>query len=110
MAIELNIQRSGRAMLVEVTGEMDLQAAPALLFARDGDIDLVILDARRLAFTDGSGLNAIVALYHQLRAENATLRLVVRPESMMRRILRVTDLDTIIPIVDKPETSLAAVS
>jgi hypothetical protein len=28
MAIELNIQRSGRAMLVEVTGEMDLQAAP----------------------------------------------------------------------------------
>jgi hypothetical protein len=29
---------------------------------------------------------------------------------MMRRILRVTDLDTIIPIVDKPETSLVAAS
>ena len=110
MAIEMNVQRSGRAVLLEVTGEMDIRGAPALLVPPDGDVDLVILDARRLAFIDGSGLNAIVALYQQLREINATLRLVVKPESMMRRILRITDLDTIIPVIDKPEMSLVAAS
>jgi hypothetical protein len=29
---------------------------------------------------------------------------------MMRHILRIIDLDTIIPVVDKPETSLVAAS
>jgi hypothetical protein len=29
---------------------------------------------------------------------------------MMRRILRITDLDTIIPVIDKPEMSLVAAS
>jgi anti-anti-sigma factor len=108
MAIDVNIQRSGRAMLVEVVGDLDIEGASALSVGPDGDVDLVIVDARRLAFIDSSGLNAIVALYHQLRGENATLRLVVTPESMMRHILRITDLDTIIPVVDKLETSLVA--
>jgi hypothetical protein len=33
MAIEMNVQRSGRAVLLEVTGEMDIRGAPALLVA-----------------------------------------------------------------------------
>ena len=110
MAIEVDIQRSGRAVLVVVAGDLDIESASALSVAPDGDVDLVILDARRLSFIDCSGLDAIVALHRRLRAENATLRLVVRPESMMRHMLRITDLDTIIPIVAKPETRLVAVN
>jgi hypothetical protein len=70
MAVEVNIQRSGRAVLVEVTGELDIEGAAALSAAPDADVDLVILDARRLTFIDSSGLATIVALYQQLREEN----------------------------------------
>jgi hypothetical protein len=110
MAVEVNIQRSGRAVLVEVTGELDIEGAAALSAAPDADVDLV-------SWTHGSSPSSTAAdsppsspSTSSYGKKTATLRLFVRPESMMRHILRITDLDTGIPVVDKPETSLVAAS
>jgi anti-anti-sigma factor len=44
-----------------------------------------------------AGIGSIVALYHRVASHGAVLRLVVNPDSMVRRVLQITRIDELIP-------------
>ena len=81
-------------------GELDVSTAPTL----DAMIDLVsvvgadiVLDLRDLKFIDSIGLTRFVRL--RLKAEQYGHRLVLRrPPPNVLRVLRVTGLDTVMPV------------
>ena len=87
---ELSVTGSDRASLVRVTGPVDLQHAeqlleevrPLCLAPR-----VVVLDLRNADYVDSSGVRALMELDQAAGADNGELRLVVRPESRVARVL-----------------------
>lgn len=59
-------RREGRGSVLELVGELDLEAVPRLESeareAINGPSDMIEIDARRLTFVDSAGLKAILAV------------------------------------------------
>ena len=89
-------------VIVEVSGDLDVEGAPALDLAVPDGIRQVVVDARRLRFVDSSGLNAFVALHRKV-----PVRIVTAEHSGLRRLLALTGLDTVIDVYDSVDEALA---
>jgi anti-anti-sigma factor len=91
----------GRAVLA-VRGELDLCTLPALRSVLDALIDGghrdVVLDLAALEFMDAGGLGVIVGALGRLRASGGALSLR-SASAMVCRILAITGLDHIVPMV-----------
>lgn len=80
----------GHTTTIALTGEIDLDAAPALHAAvedclRNG-IRTITIDLAALDFCDVSGLNAFLSASERIASENGSLRLL-RPRPQMARLL-----------------------
>jgi anti-anti-sigma factor len=83
--------------LVRVAGELDLATAPELmsvLASRTGD---VLLDCSDLAFIDGAGLQVVMKAHAECRRRGAQF-VLLDPSPAVVRLLRLTDLDTVLPM------------
>ncbi|WP_326699944.1 STAS domain-containing protein [Streptomyces sp. NBC_01754] len=87
--------------VVTVTGELDVESAPAL---RTKALDLigqgsphVILDMAPVEFCDSSGLNALIAIVHQARAHDGSLSLA-GPPAQLARLLDMTGVGDLMPV------------
>lgn len=86
---------------VALTGELDLASAPHLQqvldqLCRDGFPE-VVLDLAGLDFLSAVGLGVFVRAHDQLRAAGGRL-ILDRPGPLTRRILAITELDTVLTI------------
>jgi anti-sigma B factor antagonist len=86
---------------VALTGELDLASAPQLQqvldqLCRDGFRE-VVLDLAGLDFLSAIGLEVFVRADDQLRAVGGRL-ILNRPRPLARRILALTELDTVLTI------------
>jgi anti-sigma B factor antagonist len=99
-------QTRGRLTTLTVTGELDLVSSPALereLEKAYGlPTDVILLDLRRLAFMDSTGLHLLVKA--QQRAEEAGRRLALtRGSDQVQRLLDLTGVADLVRIVESPE-------
>ncbi len=99
-------ERSGTTVNVQVLGELDLATAPRL----DAELErvraengtrCVILDLRRLAFLDSTGLESIIRLDAVARREGFEVAIVRGPRAV-ERLFAVMQLDAKLRIVDDP--------
>ncbi|GAC1320043.1 MAG: hypothetical protein NVSMB25_11700 [Thermoleophilaceae bacterium] len=94
---------------VAVTGELDLASAPQLegeLRGAQRDASLVVLDLRRLAFTDCAGMNVVVEAAVRAREHGSRL-VVVRGGPRIDLVLTLTKSSRFLEIVDlDPEDRL----
>ncbi|WP_028648913.1 STAS domain-containing protein [Nocardiopsis sp. CNT312] len=67
----------------------------------------VVLDCTDLAFIDSSGLRVLIRAHKTALSQQALLA-VAAPADRVRRTLRVTSLDTRIPVFDSVSEALAA--
>jgi anti-sigma B factor antagonist len=86
---------------VALIGELDLASAPHLQrvldeLCRDG-FQEIVLDLARLDFLSATGLEVFVHADDQLRAAGGRL-VLSRPGSRARRVLAITELDTVLTI------------
>jgi anti-sigma B factor antagonist len=94
------------AVWVSLRGELDLATAPVLEDAlaeaeSASDSPPIVLDLRRLAFIDSSGLRVMLAAAK--RAEEATRRFIlIRGSDQVDRVFRVTGTDRHLEVVDEP--------
>jgi anti-sigma B factor antagonist len=94
------------AIWVTLSGELDLATAPtlqaALQEAESGDAaHPIVLDLRRLAFIDSSGLRVVLAAAK--RAGDQGRRFVlVRGSDQVDRVFQVTGSDRHLEVVDEP--------
>ncbi len=93
--------------LVEVEGEIDLSTAPqlqrALLASAEGSPEVVV-DLRGVTFIDSTGVGVLFRVSKQVAAAGGEVRLVCGPGAV-RRVLKVSGLDRLVPVADGPDTA-----
>jgi anti-sigma B factor antagonist len=88
---------------IALTGELDLATAPQLaeelaLIPPDGT-ELLTLDLSGLTFVDSTGLSTFVAAFKQLGSQGVGM--VLRsPTASTRRVLEISGLDKLLPVID----------
>lgn len=105
----LEVRRDDRAVVIALSGELDLASSPALEeeLQRAGASQAanVIVDLRELDFMDSTGLSVLVRA-HQ-RAQDGQQRLVlVRGSQQVQRLLSLTGVSDRVMLVDTPEELL----
>jgi alpha,alpha-trehalase len=100
---EIDIANAGglKAALLEAVG---LEATG--LEAAEPGRALVVVDMSRTRFSDSAGLNALVAVARQARAEGGEVRLVVAGGAVAR-LMALTGVDRVIPVYASLEDALS---
>ena len=98
---------SGSRVEIAIEGELDLATAPQLdaEFGRVGaleGVELAVVDLRKLAFLDSTGLEAIMQFDARSRAAGAEM-VIVRGPRAVERLFAVMQLDQKLRIVDDPD-------
>ena len=83
--------RSGRWLVLEIAGEMDLQAGPFLSDLGD-DPCFVVFDLHQVTFIDCSSLRVLQNAQHRASDAGGAMRLAAVSEQVMR-VLTITRLD-----------------
>ncbi len=103
MDLSIKITENGSARVVRLEGSCDLATAPKLRQAlhslAGADVTEVFLDVRELQFIDSTGLGVVLGAMRRLRETGGTLR-IAGAQGIVRRVLEITDLDKVIPLVD----------
>jgi anti-sigma B factor antagonist len=102
---EIDVQEREGSVLVRLSGEIDLAAVEAIeteLLPLEKRFPTVILDLRGVTFLDSTGLRAIVSADARARKNGSELKIVRGPEQV-QKILYLSGLDKILPLVDPEE-------
>jgi anti-sigma B factor antagonist len=97
--------RDGDASWVRPIGELDLDTAPLLeqelARVREAGADRIVLDMRRLAFMDSTGLRLVIRWDTAARDEGFAFAIVPGGE-VVQRVFRLTGLHDHIPVAHLP--------
>jgi anti-sigma B factor antagonist len=101
----------GRALVITLSGEVDLLTAPqvAEAFDRDRrDHELVVLDLREVSFMDSMGVRMAMSMKLRTEGDGCALVLAAAEDAPARRIIRVAQLEDVFRWVRDPGEALAA--
>ena len=105
---QVQVTKDGDTGVVSVAGDFDVAAAArvegALLSLEDGTNQVIVLDLREVRFLDSTGLRTITSADARARREPHELRIVRGPEQV-QKLLHLTGMDKILPLVDSPDQS-----
>jgi anti-anti-sigma factor len=97
-------------VVLSAVGDFDLASVEVMRTAFGGalaDHSRVVLDLGRTTFADSTALGVMVAAGKKAAEEGGWLRLV-NPRPNVRKLLRVTGLDTVLGLYDTVSDALAA--
>lgn len=107
----VQVRDEDRAVVIGVSGELDLASSPALEQALErgaaAHADLVIVDLRELEFMDSTGLSVLVRA-HQRSTESGQRFGVVRGPQQVERLLTLTGVADRLTLADSPDELLTA--
>lgn len=113
MNLQVEQQTEGDALVVAVSGEVDLATAEslreALVAAEARPASALVLDLEQVGFLDSTGIGELVGVHRRLGKENRPLALVV-PEGPIRKILAITGMDSVLDLHHDRGSALAAVA
>src|ERR687887_10742 len=99
---EIRLDQRGDLVLAGIKGELDLSNVPAvrdqLLHAVPNTARALVLDLSETAYLDSSGIRLIFELSNRLRNRGQDLRVVVPDDSIVRRILMITEVHQVVPL------------
>ena len=104
-SFELQVVRNGRLTHISPCGELDIATAPqleqALAEATGDGVGEVVLDLRQLTFMDSTGLRTLAQA--SARADrNGVAISIVRGPRQIERVLEISGLGPLLPLVDAP--------
>jgi len=102
--LKIETEDHGRAYVVRLSGDVDLQTVTILQGALDGRVHNsrnVILDCQHLTFIDSTGLKLLADLYKQGRRF-----VLIAPSPTVRKILGITGLHMLMPVAASVEEAL----
>lgn len=91
-SVSVRGRRSGAWTILEVEGEMDIQALPLVADLLRGRVVGVVLELHAVTFMDASGLGMMVDVQRRTRDAGGCLRLAA-PSSSVRKVLVLTGCD-----------------
>ena len=102
---DIQVQEGEDAAHVRLSGEIDLAAVEAIettLRPLEEHYPALVLDLRGVTFLDSTGLRAIVSADARARKNGLDLKIVRGPEQV-QKILYLSGLDKILPLIDPDE-------
>jgi anti-sigma B factor antagonist len=102
---EIAVEEHEEFVLVGLVGEVDMAAFGAVestLLPLEKRFPSVIIDLRGVSFLDSMGLRAIISADARAREEDFALKIVRGPEQV-QKLLYLTGLDKILPLIDASE-------
>jgi anti-sigma B factor antagonist len=100
-------RRRGDALVVAVTGEIDLATAPAVSdAAMEHGVERVVLDLRAVSFMDTSGIRLIVELLRE-EAEGGPALVIVADHPPVLRLLDMAGLTSRLRLTGDVDEALA---
>ena len=112
MESSFNVETRDRnqAVVIGVTGELDLASSPALERELERGVasqaEVVVVDLRQLDFMDSTGLSVLVRA-HQRATEKGKRFGVVRGPQQVQRLLSLTGVADRLILADSPDELLA---
>jgi anti-anti-sigma factor len=104
---ELSFEFLGDAILARLSGEVDLANARSvkerLLDAVPNTASGLVLDLSATIHLDSSGVRLIFELAERLENRRQKLEIVVPDESNIRRVLLLTEVDSVVPMFTSVE-------
>ena len=105
---------AGHVRVITVEGELDLSVVGDLEAALRPEAwresDGVVLDLRRLAFIDSSGIRALVFAGEEMEVTGHAWALLLQPGSPIRQLFRMTELEDRLPIYARYEDAIGALA
>jgi anti-anti-sigma factor len=109
---DLTFDEDGAAPVAHVRGEVDASNAAELRIALvdrlSNDANGLVLNLSETSYLDSTGISLLFELARGLAARRQVLRLVVPRTAPIRRVLELCDVDSVAPMDEASEDSLAS--
>ena len=105
--LSVRLERAGRWTIVDVDGEMDLQARPLVRSLVGDHAKQVVFALQGVTFLDASGLGMMVDTQREAVGAGGCVRLVA-PSHAVRRLLILTGSDRLFPVFDSVAEALSS--
>ena len=107
---QVDSQTMGRAVVLALSGELDLLSSPVLEQALErvceSDAELILVDLRRLEFMDSTGLHRLIAGQQRTIESGRRFGVVRGGAEQVQRLFDLTGVDDLLTVVDSPEELL----
>ncbi|HNW34234.1 MAG TPA: STAS domain-containing protein [Candidatus Ozemobacteraceae bacterium] len=104
--LQINAEQVLGIVTIIAEGEIDVytlgKLKEAVTLALSSGISLMVIDIGRVAYIDSSGLGLLLGLHKQLEKARGSL-IVTGPTSAVREVLRVTNADRLLKIMNTKE-------
>ncbi len=108
---EISVERRGGSLLAHLGGEIDMTNAgyvrDELLASVPNDALALVIDLSGCRYLDSAGIEILFDLSRRLARRRQQLLLVVPPQSPLRRVLELTEVESAAPIHEALDSALA---
>ena len=109
---QLEVEVRGDVVIAHVSGEVDLSNAASvtdrLIDATPNTATVLVLELSGTRYLDSSGVRMLFELAQRLRNRGQDLRLVVPDDSHVKRVLVLTEVESVIPMSSSVDDALGA--
>jgi anti-sigma B factor antagonist len=107
---EIVLGRRGGDVVAHLSGEVDMSNADyvrdQLLASTPNDALALVLDITTTRYLDSAAIEVLFDLSRRLARRRQELRLVMPPESPLRRVIELTEVRTAAPVYESLEAAL----
>jgi anti-sigma B factor antagonist len=108
---EIAIERRGASVVAHMSGEVDMTNAAyvreQLLASMPNDALALVLDISGCRYLDSAAIEILFDLSRRLERRRQELRLVMPPDSPLKRVIELTDVGTAAPVHESMESALS---
>ena len=107
---EMAVERLGSGVVARLSGEVDMTNAgyvrDELLAAVPNDALTLVIDLSECRYLDSAAIEVVFDLSRRLGRRRQELRLVVPDDSPLRRVLTLTDVNSVAPVHQSLDAAL----
>jgi anti-anti-sigma factor len=109
---EVEVDQRGSVLVAEISGEVDLsnvgEMERVIALSVGRDTHDVVLDLTPTMFIDSTGVRMIFELARRLRVRRHRFRLVAGEETLVHRVIAMTQLHEVVPVDASLDAALVA--
>ena len=111
-AAEIAVERDGGTILARLSGEVDMTNASyvseELTNAVPNEAIALVVDLSGTRYLDSAAIELLFELARRLARRRQQLRLALPSNSPLRRVLSLTDVESVAPVFETADEALAA--
>jgi anti-sigma B factor antagonist len=108
---EIAVERRGGTVVAHLSGEIDMTNAAylreQLLDSMPNDALALVIDISDCRYLDSAAIEVLFDLSRRLARRRQELRLVMPPDSPLKRVIELTDVATAAPVHDSLDSALS---